>query len=313
MKYFCSAMLLILLAPAALNAQFAATYDPGISRKAVESIEYIAASIISDSFSPMTRYSTGDTFYSVVPAGFEADRLWDDPEINGENFYGASLGAGCGYAITGELMAYVILAGMGIRGNMEMNTYGDVYGSLSNDSEYMLLNISGGAGYDIFRNNFVSIPVYLGLNLQYFSAEFTCDPVSYTSGVTYTVNNTTSGSGLLAGMSGGIAASFRVFSSFIITPYYLYLQNFNSGSMKAEFKLSSAGLPVTESARFDLDPVSAGMFGLNIGYKNESGFSFSIALGSLISSLTGYGSKASDNGLEIKTIVLIFSYNSAAQ
>ncbi len=191
---------------------------------------------------------------------------------------------------------------------MKMETYGDT--TLSNDTEYMLFNVSGGAGYKIFRNDFVSIPVYLGLNLQYFSTEFICDPV--TNGI-YTINNTTSGSGLLAGMSGGIAASFRIFSSFIITPYYLYLQNFNSGSMKAEFKLSSAGFPVTESARFDLDPVSAGMFGLNIGYKNDSGFSFSVALGSLISSLTGYGSKASDNGLEIKTIVLVFSYNSAAQ
>lgn len=301
-------MLLILLVPATLNAQFAATYDPGISRKAVESIEYVAASIISDSFSPMTSYTSGDTLYSVVPAGFKADRLCDDPDIKSDNLYGTSLGAGCGYALTDELMIYGIIAGMGISGKMKMETYGDT--TLSNDTEYMLFNVSGGAGYKIFRNDFVSIPVYLGLNLQYFSTEFICDPV--TNGI-YTINNTTSGSGLLAGMSGGIAASFRIFSSFIITPYYLYLQNFNSGSMKAEFKLSSAGFPVTESARFDLDPVSAGMFGLNIGYKNDSGFSFSVALGSLISSLTGYGSKASDNGLEIKTIVLVFSYNSAAQ
>ncbi len=110
------------------------------------------------------------------------------------------------------------------------------------------------------------------------------------------------------GLSGGIAVSAKIYNMFKITPYYLYLHNFNSSDMKSKITMTGIGLPVPQDYKFEVDPVSAGMLGLNIGLVSDSGYSISIALGSMLTSLTGYGSRASDNGVIMKSYVLIISY-----
>ncbi len=304
MKFLMPLFFVLLFIPCTLRAQVFDGYTSAVSKKAVKSIEYIASSIISDSFTPMTGYSSGDSVYTASPSLFTADRLYDSPKIKGRDFLGAALGAGWGRAINDRLMGYVIMAGMGLSGNMEMETYGSTYSSLGNETEYSLFHLSAGAGYTLYKIDFLSLQVYAGLHAQYYSAEIKTDPVPWTA---YTVSNTTSGSGLLFGVSGGAAASFSIWNNFFITPYFLYIQNFNRASMTADLELSGM-IPASYSEKFNIPPLSSWMTGLSIGYKNDSGFSFSLSAGGLISSLTGFGSKSSSDGLELKSIVLVFTY-----
>lgn len=295
----------LIFVPVVLKAQVFTDYTPDVSEKAVKSIEYIASSVISDAFTPMTWFTNGEDVYTAAPALFTADPLNSDPEIKSDNFKGAALGAGWGRALSDSTIVYFIAAGMAMKGDMEMKTYGDSYGALGNSTDFNLLHVTTGAGHAFYTNEFVSLLAYAGLHAQYYSAEIKTDPVTWTS---YTVNNTTSGSGLLYGISGCAAFSFKIAGSFIATPYILYMRNFNSASMKADLELSGA-LPLSGSEKLDLTPVSAWMTGLSLGFKNDEGFTFSLSVGSLISSLTGYGSKASGGGLELKSLVLVFSYN----
>lgn len=70
-----------------------------------------------------------------------------------------------------------------------------------------------------------------------------------------------------------------------ITPYFLYIRNFNNAKIEEEIKLKSTLQNLHQKNKFDIDPVSAGMFGLNVGFKVKSGFSCSISAGSMITSL----------------------------
>ncbi len=299
----------ILMIPAALSAQ-SFPYDSQLTEKAVKSIEDISASIISDSFAPMTHYKAGDTTYSVVPAYFTADQLMDDPEIKGKDFRGVVIGAGGGHAVTDNLMTYFILTGMKMKGDLEYPAYGELFPAVTSSADYSLVTLLGGAGYDLLDDDIFSIPVYFGVNVQYFSADLKSDPVTWNPVPAYDVDMKTSGSGFLYGVSGGIAASAKILNKIKITPYLLYIRNFNSGSVDSEISLSQSGLTIArEKFSVDTDPVSAWMTGLNLEYIGDSGFSASVALGSMVSSLIGYGSRSTDNGVEMKSVVLIFSYN----
>lgn len=287
-------------------------YSSDASERAVNSIEDITASIISDSFSPMTHYSAGNTIYSAVPAYFKADTLMENPDIKGDNFKGYAFGAGAGHAVTDDLMFYFTASGIKMKGDMKYAGYGEQFGIVKNSADFSLISVLGGCGYDLIDDNIFSIPVYFGGNIQYYSAEISSEQISWTDTFTYDVNMKTYGSGFLAGVSGGIAVSAKIYDKFKITPYFLYIRNINGTEMKSKIKIQNTITPIPEVSteyKFDVDPVSAGMAGLNIGYFDQSGFSVSLAWGGLISSLTGYGSKASSNGVEMKSVVMIFSYN----
>jgi len=285
-------------------------YSSDATEKAVKSIEDISASIISDSFSPMTHYSGGEATCSVTPSYFTVDRIMEDPDVDCKDFSGGALGAGGGYALTDDFMAYVILAGMKMSGDMEYAAYGDVFPVIKSSGDYSLVSLFGGGGYDLLNNDIFSIPVYFGAQVQYYSVDIKSDPVTWTFGPTYDVDMKTSGSGMLYGVSGGAAVSVKILKKLKITPYFLYIHNFNSTDLDSEASLEISGVPIgSQKFSLDVDPVSAYMTGLNIGYIGDSGFSFSVALGSMLTSLAGYGSEASANGVDMKSVVVILSYN----
>ncbi len=304
---------ILLLLPISLAAQ-TFPYNPYLSEKAVNSIEDIAASLISDSFSPMTHFSTGDTVISAVPAYFTADMLMKDPDIKGDNFKGIAFGAGAGHALTDDLMFYFTAAGMKMSGDMKYAGYGEQFGTVKNSANYTLISLLGGCGYDLISDDIFSIPVYFGANIQYYSAELKTETISWTDPLptTYDVDMKTSGNGFLTGISGGIAVSAKIYNKIKITPYFLYIKNFNKTDITSEINLHDNNpiFPdISQKQKLDINPLSSGMAGLNIGWIGESGFSVSIAMGSLLSSLTGYGSTASANGVEMKSIVMVFSYS----
>lgn len=301
-------LLILIFIPVALSAQNF-PYSSEYSDRAVRGIENISASIISDAFSPMTHYSEGNEIISVVPAYFTVERLMKDPDIECDNFNGKAFGAGYGRAMTDNFMMYVILAGMKMGGDLEYAAYGSQFGVINNRVDYSLLSVLGGGGCDLIDNEIFSMPVFFGVHMQYYSAEISSDPVTWTDMVTYNVDMKTSGSGLLYGISGGVAFSLKIPGNIKITPYFLYMRNFNKAELESSVTLENLGIEYKNKFSFDTDPVSAGMTGISIGYESDSGFSFSIAMGSMLSSLAGKGSEASGNGVKMKSLVLIFSYN----
>jgi hypothetical protein len=295
-------IIIFIFIPVLLNAQ--SIPDPsGVSEKALKSIEDIAASIISDSFNPLAHYKAEEKIFYAVPVWFSVDKAMDKPEITGENLGGLAFGAGAAYAFTDKIMSYAIVTGMKLSGSLEMPVYGSTYGSLKNSIDYSLFSILAGGGYDLYRNDVVSVPVYLGLNLQHFSAELVPQSFEQTPN---TVNSSMKGDGVLYGFSGGLAVSFKFFNIFRITPYYLFIRNFNSTKIEGETTIST--LLYGNKYSFEVDPVSAGMTGFNFGFETEQGFSFSISAGSMISSFIGFGSRASENGVDMKSAAIVFSY-----
>jgi len=298
---------IIIIIPAITAAQVPDTSS--VTKKAVNSIEDIAASIISDSFNPMTHYSKGDKSFYFVPGWFKADRVMEDPDIEADDFTGISLGAGGGYALSDRLMTYIILAGMKMEGDLTAPFYGSDSGNIKSSFYYSLVSILGGAGYDIFKNNYISVPVYLGANIQHYSAELIPETVDWPPPIpTTSVDSKISGSGFLLGMSGGIALSLKIYDFIKVTPYFIYMQNLNKGKMKAEITNNDNPL-FSGKQSFDIDPVSAGMLGLIMGIISEGGFSFSVLAGSMISSMLGFGNKATSNGVDMKSVVLILGYS----
>jgi hypothetical protein len=210
-------------------------------------------------------------------------------------------------------MLYFSGSVMKMSGDLKYAGYGEQFGTVKNSTNYTLVSLLGGCGYDLINDDIFSITVYFGADIQYYSAEINSDQITWTDVQTYNVTMQTSGKGFLAGVSGGIAASAKIYNRVKITPYFLYIHNFNSAEMTADVKLQDTTPmipPVSLKHSFDVNPVSAGMAGLNLGYiDDESGFSVSAAWGSLISSLSGFGSKASSNGVEMKSFIIIFTYN----
>lgn len=298
-----SLIFIIIFIPAIAAAQIPDTSD--VTQKAINSIEDIAASIISDSFNPMTHYSKGDKSFYFVPGWFKADRVMEDPDVDADGFTGISLGTGGGYALNDRLMAYIILAGMKMDCELRAPFYGNDTGNIPSSFDYSLVSLLGGAGYDIFKNDYMSVPVYFGANIQHYSAKLVPMTVGWGP---YLIDSTIKGSGFLLGMSGGIALSFKIYDFIKITPYFIYMQNLNKGKMEAEITNNTNPL-LSGKQSFDVDPVSAGMFGLNMGIISEGGFSFSVSAGSMISSMLGFGNKASSNGVDMKSIVLILGYS----
>jgi hypothetical protein len=298
---------IILFIPAIATAQVPDTSS--VTEKAVNSIEDIAASIISDSFNPMTHYSKGDKSFYFVPGWFKADRVMEDPDVDADGFTGMSLGTGGGYALNDRLMTYIILAGMKMEGELRAPFYGTDTGNIPGNFDYSLVSLLGGAGYDIFKNDFISVPVYFGANIQHYSAKLVPMTVDWDSGAgSFLIDSTIKGSGFLLGMSGGIALSLKIYDFVKITPYFIYMQNLNKAKMEAEITNNTNPL-LSGKQSFDVDPVSSGMLGLNMGVISEGGFSFTVSAGSMISSMMGFGNKATSNGVDMKSVILIFGYS----
>ena len=106
-------IILLIFIPVSLFSQ-SFPYSTILSEKAVNTIENISASIVSDSFSPMTHYSEGDMTLSAVPSWFRVTRLSDDIEMNENDLSGRAFGIGGGSALSDDLLLYCIVSGPGV-------------------------------------------------------------------------------------------------------------------------------------------------------------------------------------------------------
>jgi hypothetical protein len=151
---------------------YSQAFDPDPATYAVKGITSVAASIIADSFVPMTHYRSGDWTVTGVPAWFSVARPFDAPRIEGEDLTGTAGALGGGYAAGNRLMAYGIVSYMRMNGALKGRLYGDPYDRVKGDTEYSLFSLNAGIGYDLIPGEGrLSIPVFAGAFVQRYDAE----------------------------------------------------------------------------------------------------------------------------------------------
>ncbi len=303
-KLIISIIILVFVSSGSLLAQPA--FDIGNLEYMIEGAENATASVINDSFAPMTHYDQHNWTYTIAPGGYRLDRAYDDPEIVGDDFYGWGIGAGAGYAFSDQLMAYGIVSRTDAEGDLEGDFYGDDFGKQTLNLKFNSTYVTTGLGYDFLKGKHkLSIPVYAGLFIQHYDADVDLPEVTDPfSGITYDGN--ASGSGYLYGFAGGIAVSYRLFDKMKITPYYLFSTSFNESEFDAEIE-NSLNNSITEE-KIEPGKVTTSMLGLNISYDTTKSLSFSLSIGGLLTSQFDSYTENYQDGLIINTIVFVISY-----
>ncbi len=289
-----------------MNAAAAQSIDLNSSSRAIDGISNIASSIISDSFVPMTHYKGGDINISAVPAYFRVDRAYDSPGVSGDDLSGYAAGLGAGYAHSSRLMFYGIAGFMRITGGLESAFYtGLTDESFKMDTEYSVFSLNAGAGYDLVESGSFSIPVYLGLSFQYYSGSGKLP--SY-SAFNSTASLSIESSGLLAGISAGIAPSYKLMDTFVFTPYFLYTFSFNSAESEARTELRGT-ISQRDEHSLGTSPFRKGMIGFAFTWKSSRSLSFSVSAGGWIRDAGSWYNDEFLNGLEMKSAVVAVSYS----
>lgn len=307
-------ILLILLAGAGTNlhAQLAPedlTASEAM-QEAADGVATVAEMIISDSFTPMTGFDEGDLTFIASPTLFRIEQAHEDPLVEGKDFGGWSVGAGAGRAFRDRWLVYGILSGMHMHGGLELQPYEIASDRVEADTSYTFLSLNGGVGYELFEKSWLSVPIFFGPHLQFYSAEIVPEEVEYTNGDTYTFTSTVTGSGLIFGVSGGVAAYVEVFGRFAFTPYVLGLANLTRPGFEADVTAQGTlPIPITYTDSFDIDPTLGVLFGLDVGYRSRSGWTYSFALGDLIAYVFEYGNTLVKDGIRMRPLVLIVSYS----
>jgi hypothetical protein len=290
----------ILLSIAAIPIR-AQVWDKDPTEAAVQGIINVTSSIISDSFTPMTHYDDGDWNVTLVPAYFKVSRVFDDPDLRGDDLKGWALGIGGGYALSDRWLLYGIFAAMRIEGEVYDRDYAD----FRVDTTYTLYSLNAGFGFDIIGGDSKwSIPLFFGISIERYSADIGVPPITGPPVTEVDV----SGEGMIYGLSGGFAVSREFFGKFRITPYFLMLRSINQPELTANF----TSLIISEEMDFKLDPVSASMLGLNITYVTDRSFSISISAGGYLSSSSGFYNDKFLDGLRMKSVVIAITYNGSA-
>ncbi len=296
----------LFIATVPLDAQV--NWESEHAEAAAEGIINVTSSILADSLTPMTHYEEGDWMASLVPAYFDVSRLYDDPDLRGDDLTGWGFGFGGGYALTDRWMVYGILSGM----NAEGTAYDEEYPDIEADVDYSLYTLNAGLGFDIIGGGRWSIPLFLGVSLQRYSADIAFDPLDEPP--LHTEVDVTA-DGFLYAVTAGMAISGEFFNRFRITPYFLMIRSLNKPEITAEVRQDiTFPFPQTLSGDFDLelDPVQAGMVGLSLTFLSGSSWSISLSVGGYLASSSGYYNDIFLDGLEMKSVAVIFSYTGIA-
>jgi len=306
-------ILLILLAGIATNLHAQLSPDDLTVSKAMQEaadgITTVAEMIISDSFTPMTGFDEGDLTFIASPTLFKIEQAHEDPLVEGKDFGGWSAGAGAGLAFRDRWLVYGILSGMHMDGGLELQPYEVVSDRVEADASFTFFSLNGGVGFELFEKSWLSVPVFFGPHLQFYTTEIVPEAVEYINVDTYTFTSSVTGSGLMFGVSGGIAAYVEVLGRFAFTPYVLALANLTRPGFEADVKAQGSGFPIYYTDSFDIDPTVGILFGLDVGYRSRSGWTYSFALGDLIAYVFEYGNTLVKDGIRMRPLVLIVSYS----
>lgn len=301
-------MTITLLLSVPLSAQ--AAWNSAPTEHAVKGIINVTSSLIADSFVPMTHYSTGEWRINGVPAWFQVDRPFEDPDIEGNGLYGWAGALGGGYALNDRLLVYGVAAMLSMNGGIKGKLYGDTAGEVKADAEYALFSLCTGIGFDLMTNKGpLSVPVYAGVFVQRYDATVKLPEIGYTVPVIGNLQVDVEGDGMLFGATLGIAVSYDLFNFLRLTPYYLYCRSFNKPELKAT--ISDSAFPLTPQETIEIDPVNASLVGLCITFISKKRLSVSLSVGGILSSSSGFYNDTFLDGLRMKSVVLALTYRSA--
>jgi hypothetical protein len=291
--------IIVLLVP---HTIFAQTINLDPSAKTIDGITNIAASIVVDSFVPMTHYNEDNYVVSIVPAYFTVQKAYDDPEINGNELKGYGAGTGFGYATSDRMLIYGIAAYMHFDGRLSSAFYkGLDANNYQMKVDYSIISLYSGIGYDVVESSSFSLPLFAGIFIQKYNGTGSLPEISNTK---LSVNS----SATLFGVSLGIAPSFKYNDLFKITPYYLV--SYSLKKPEATAKITTT-VPFTMTANYDVPTknVKASMVGLALTWLSSKSISLSLSLGGWIRNETPWYNKTFLNGLQMKSAVLVVSFS----
>jgi len=295
----------VLFIPLCISPLYSQAFDPDPATYAVKGIASVAASIVADSFVPMTHYRSGDWTVTGVPAWFRVDRPFDDPKLEGDDLTGTAGALGGGYATGNRLMAYGIVAYMTMNGALKGRLYGDPYDTVKADTEYSLFSRNAGIGYDLIPGEGrLSIPVFAGAFVQRYDAEVKLPTVNILGN---DVRARIGGSGMLTGVTLGMAASYNVFRFLRITPYFLFSRSLNRPELNARIS-NTLPFPMVTRQSIAMDPISAAMPGLCITLISSKSLSARLSVGGVLSSSSGFYNDKVLDGLRMQSVVLAVTY-----
>ncbi len=281
---------------------YAQSIDLDPASKTIDGISNIAASIVADSFVPMTHYNKDNYMVSIVPAYYTVQKAYDDPQVEGKDLKGFGAGAGFGYATSDRLLIYGIAAYMHIDGKLLSTFYEGLNSSeYPMDVNYSIFSVYSGLGYDIIESEAFSLPVFTGIFFQKYNGTGSLPEILNT-------RLSVDSSGTLFGVSFAIAPSFKYNDLFKITPYYLFSYSLNEPDASAKITTT---VPFNISTSYELSTshVKSSMAGLALTWLSSKSVSLSLSLGGWIRNETSWYNKKFLDGLQIKSAVLVVSFN----
>ncbi|MEW6527587.1 MAG: hypothetical protein AB1444_13110 [Spirochaetota bacterium] len=281
---------------------FAQSIDLDPSAKTIDGITNIAASIVADSFVPMTHYNKDNYMVSIVPAYFTVQKAYDDPEIKGKDLKGYGAGAGFGYATSDRMLIFGIAAYMHFDGRLSSAFYkGLDANNYQMKVDYSIISLYSGIGYDVVESSEFSLPLFAGIFIQKYNGTGTLPEIS-------NIKLSVDSSATLFGVSFGIAPSFKYDDLFKITPYYLVSYSLNKPEATAKIT-TTVPFPISENYDVPTKNVKASMVGLALTWLSSKSVSLSLSLGGWIRNEMSWYNKTFLNGLQMKSAVLVVSFN----
>ncbi len=304
---FCVIVFIMLFLAIPVSAQ---SYDAEVVDRAVDGIVSVANIVVSDTFAPMTHYRGGDWTATVVGAYINVERLYDDPEIKGDDLSGRGWGIGGGYELSTSFMCYAICSCMVFNGDITGTAYDGLPGvSYVMNAKYSLQSLFTGVGFDLLGGNERwSMPVYAGFGVQRYEIyiDFPFSYVSTLPPVSYRHDADVSGNGYLFGFTLAAAFSGRVWR-LQITPYLLYYRTLNKPALEA---LVHQSAPFVNDYTHEVETRSVSVLspGLQISGIITPGLSVNLSVGGYIASKLGLFDNEMSHGLKANAVALGITY-----
>jgi hypothetical protein len=281
------------------------------TEKTIDGMMNVSSSLIKDSFIPITFWQEKNYSITFVPAYFQINRIYDDPEVKGKDLKNWAAGLGGGYAFSEKLLFYGILAFQNIKGTLSGKMYEDPLPVIDVDTNYRSFFFSPGAGYKLFSSKWISLPLYFGPFIMHYKLDVEM-PRESSGGNSLEVS--ASGSEMVYGFSGGFAISFMILDKLKVTPYYLYMRSFNKPHADADITFTTS-FPTTTTTKhtesLDTENLNSSMIGLSATMISSKNISVSASIGGYITSETSWYNEKFLNGLKMKSIVIAVTYTNS--
>ncbi len=267
--------------------------------RTVSGLETLARTAISASFIPLSDYDKGDLLFIGSPGFMKIRDAYQSPEISGDPLYGGTLVLGAGYALSDRFMVYGIFTGLYTDGTLSASWTGDE--KLEASARMSFFSLFGGVGYEVLETEYFSLPVYLGLNTGIISLNLEYPDI--TEGI-FTYSGSTSGTDFLTGFSGGIAAKVK-YRQFSLSPYFLYMVNFNGAEFKTETEVTAGAYSDSLELTHSIDPYRGAYFGLTLGVSSRTGWFYNLSLKNLF---PNFLKDKSDDAVDFTAVILTVGF-----